>query len=187
VGRASGWLLLAVALLLAAAMLAPALLGYERYVITSGSMTGSFDRGSIIYDESVPVSELEVGDAITYTPPPESGKTGRLTHRIVSIGHNSRGERVFRTKGDANHSADPWKFVLRQPRQARVAFHAPYLGYAFVALSDRTTRMMVIGLPALLVALGVLIGLWREAGSQAPRPTATLAAGPAPDPGERRA
>ena len=145
-------------------MLVPALLGYHRYVITSGSMSGTFDRGAIIYDDAVAVSELRVGDVITYTPPPDSGKTGRVTHRIVWVGRNAGGERAFQTKGDANPTADPWKFALPERPQARVAFHVPYLGYAFAALSERKVRMLVIALPALLVALSVLAGMWREAG-----------------------
>ncbi len=38
-------------------------------------MTGTYDRGSIVYDRPVPVSSLKVGDPITYDPP--SGFTDR--------------------------------------------------------------------------------------------------------------
>ena len=77
------------------------------------------------------------------------------------------GARVFRTKGDANPVKDPWTFTLTRPTQARVAFHLPYVGYAFAALAERKVRMILIGVPALLVALSVLAGLWREAGEAA--------------------
>ena len=46
------------ALLLALTVLVPALLGYQRYVITSGSMTGTYDRGSLVFDKVVPTSSL---------------------------------------------------------------------------------------------------------------------------------
>ena len=64
-----GGLLTAAAVALAAAVLLPALLGFQRYVITSGSMTGTYDRGSLVYDRVVPTSSLKVGDVITYDPP----------------------------------------------------------------------------------------------------------------------
>jgi len=62
--------LLGLAMLAAAVMLVPALLGYHRYVILNGSMTGTYDPGSIVFDKPVPVSMLKVGDVITYSPPP---------------------------------------------------------------------------------------------------------------------
>src|SRR6188508_1600172 len=45
-------------LILAAILLIPAALGFQRYVIVSGSMTGTYDRGSIVYDKEMPVSDL---------------------------------------------------------------------------------------------------------------------------------
>ena len=63
--------------------------------------------------------------------------------------------------------ADPWTFTLPRPTQARVRFGVPYAGFAVAALSDRRARMLIVGLPALLIALATLAGLWREAGTQA--------------------
>jgi len=147
---------------LAAVMLMPALLGYERYVITSGSMTGSYDRGSIVFAKPVPVADLRVGDVITYVPPAGAGPSGLVTHRIASIAPDPAGRLVFRTQGDANPGPDPWTFTLDQPTQARVDFHLPYVGFAFAALADRTLRMIVIGLPALLLGLVAAARLLRQ-------------------------
>jgi signal peptidase len=162
-GTALATALCAACLALAGLMLLPGLLGYQRYVITSGSMTGTYDRGSVVFDEVVPVADLHVGDAITYTPPPGSGPTGRITHRIVWIGSDTFGRRVLRTKGDANETADPWTFTLDGPTQARVAFHVPYVGYVLALLAMRQARMILIGVPALLVALAVIVGFGRDA------------------------
>jgi signal peptidase len=160
-------IIVAAGLCLAAAMLLPAAFGYHRYLITSGSMTGTYDRGSIVFDKPVPVSDLEVGDVITYTPPASSGVHGLITHRIVSISdHGSEGI-SYRTKGDANPDADPWRFQLDQPTQAKVAFCIPYLGYGIAALSMLPIRMLIIGIPALLIAFALIARLWREAGEEA--------------------
>jgi signal peptidase len=163
---------------LAATMLVPPLLGYERYVVTGGSMDGTYDRGSIVFDKPVPVSELEVGDVITYRPPAEEGIDGLVTHRIVSIRDQGGEGPFFRTKGDANESVDPWRFTLDQPTQARVSFHVPYVGYALAALSVREVRMLVIGLPALLIAVVLATRLWREAGIEARARREAAAASP---------
>jgi signal peptidase len=162
--RAFGLVLCAFALVLALAVLVPALLGFQRYVITSGSMTGTYDRGSLVFDRVVPTSSLRKGDVITFRPP---GQAGLVTHRIVAV-RVVGGQRVLTTKGDANRTADVWgPLTLHDARQARVAFHVPYVGFGIAALSDRRVRMVVIGLPALLIAISTLAGLWRDSGAEA--------------------
>jgi len=156
-------------LALAAILLVPAALGFQRYVIVSGSMSGTYDRGSIVFDKEVPVTDLKVGDTITYQPPPDASPEEFLTHRIVWIGQDRQGSEVFRTKGDANETADPWTFALDKPEQAKVAFSVPYVGYLLAALSIPTVRMLAIGIPAILVALLILAGIWRDAGEEARR------------------
>jgi signal peptidase len=171
-GTALATALCAACLGLAGLMLLPGLLGYQRYVITSGSMTGTYDRGSVVFDKVVPVSDLRVGDAITYTPPAGSGPSGRITHRIVWIGSDQLGRQALRTMGDANESADPWTFTLDGATQARVAFHVPYVGYVLSALAIRQVRMVLIGLPALLIAFAVLVGFRRDVRKAATAPEA---------------
>jgi signal peptidase I len=163
---------LAVAALAALAVLAPSLWGWQRYAIVSGSMTGTYDRGSLVLDEVVPVSDLRVGDVITYRPP---AGDHLVTHRIAWIGKDPSGARVFRTKGDANPVADPWTFRLGE-RQARVRFGVPYAGYALSALSRRDVRMLLVALPALLIAGFSLARLWRALGAEARRRAAGAAA-----------
>jgi signal peptidase I len=156
-------------LVLAALLLVPAALGYQRYVIVSGSMSGSYDKGSIVFDREVPVEELKVGDVITYQPPAGTVSDDLVTHRIAWIGSDEQGERSFRTKGDANPSADPWTFNLDRADQARVEFSVPFIGYLLAGLSIPAVRMLAIGLPAVLLAFLILAGIWRDAGEEARR------------------
>lgn len=157
-----GNLALAAAILACAAYLLPHLLGYERYVITGGSMSGSIERGSVVFSDLRPVEELAVGDVITYLPPADSGVTSLVTHRIVEIGQDGQGTSVLRTKGDANADVDPWTFTLVAAEQPVVEHTVPGLGYLLIALADRQVRMLVIGVPAGLVALLALIELTRN-------------------------
>ena len=167
--RLAGVLLVGGAVAVGLAVLLPALLGYQRYAIISGSMTGTYDRGSIVFDRVVPTSSLRTGDVITFKPP---GYSELVTHRIHSL-KVIRGQRVYTTKGDANPVADNWSpMTLREPQQAVVRFHVPYVGFVISALSDRGIRMVLIGVPALLIALAALSSLWTESGKTAsvPRP-----------------
>lgn len=144
------------------AILLPAALGLQRYVITGGSMTGTIERGSVVYARLVPVRTLKTGDIITFVPP---GMSSPVTHRIVSIS-TKQGQRVFRTKGDFNSVADPWSITFPQPSLARYSYHIPYLGFALALLSLRPLRMLLIGLPALIIAISLLWSLWRSAGDE---------------------
>jgi signal peptidase len=168
-GRLASGAALAVAAIAAQVVLAPALWGWERYAIVSGSMSGTYDRGSLVYAEVVPVEELRAGDVVTYLPPPDAGPKHLVTHRIHSIERDGSGRRVFRTKGDANPVADPWTFTLSEPAQARVRMGIPWAGHALTALSRKNVRMAVIALPALLIAALSLARLWRQLGVEAQR------------------
>lgn len=164
VGAAAGNLALVVVTLLAAAYVLPSLLGYQRYVITGGSMDGTYDKGSIVFEKPVAAADLEVGDVITYLPPAASGVPTLVTHRIIKIGRDADGRQVLRTQGDANPDPDPWRFSLDSTEQPVVSFSVPYAGFAVIALADRETRMLLVGVPAALIALmslGQLIGALR--------------------------
>ena len=163
--RRAGSVLLNTVLVLATlaglSYLAPSLFGYERYVITGGSMSGTFEKGSVAFEKPVPVDELKVGDVITYQPPADSGVPNLVTHRIVSIKPDKTGTLQFHTKGDANAQPDPWTFQLVQDTQPVVQTTVPMLGWVFVALADRQIRMLAIGIPAGLIALLSLAELAR--------------------------
>jgi signal peptidase len=151
---------------IAGVMLVPAALGYHRYIILTGSMTGTYDPGSLVFDRPVPTTSLKVGDPITYAPPPGASPNHKLvTHRIYKIFRGPNGRPAYITKGDANPAPDVWKFQLAQPTQDKVMFHIPYVGYIFEFLSVRQFRTALIGVPALLMALWMIFGMWRDGGA----------------------
>lgn len=170
-----GNLLLVAVTLLGAAYVLPTLLGHERYVITGGSMTGTYDKGSIVFERPVAAADLEVGDVITYQPPASSGVTTLVTHRIIAIGRSPEGEQVLRTQGDANPDPDPWLFSLTSQDQPVAAYSVPYAGYALIALADPQLRLLVVGLPAGLVAL---LSLGQLVAAVRTRPDPALGGGP---------
>ena len=139
-------------LLFALVTLIPGMFGLERYVITGGSMAGSIERGDLAIAEPRPVSDLAVGDVITYLPPADSGITQLVTHRIIAVEPSPDGL-LFRTQGDANASADSWQFTLVGETQAVVIATVPALGWVFIALADPVHRMVLLGVPAAVIAL----------------------------------
>jgi signal peptidase I len=162
-----GWALTTAILLVTlfcVAWIAPSLFGFSRYVITGGSMSGTFERGSLVFETRVPVGQLHVGDIITYLPPEGSGVAELVTHRIISITEPEQagGHRVLRTQGDANDSPDPWTFTLSDAVQPRVQGWIPQVGWVFIALTNPVARTLAIGVPAAFIALLFLRDLVRE-------------------------
>jgi signal peptidase len=135
-----GYLALALCLALLGSLLTVAatnLLGYENYVIYSGSMEPTLKVGSLLLTRPVDVDDLRVGDVITYRSP---GNHTTLTHRIVGM-RQENGEWVFETKGDASLTPDPREIILRG-RVSKMAFDIPYLGY--VVDFARSTQGVVL-------------------------------------------
>jgi signal peptidase I len=143
------------------ATLIPPLLGYQRFVVVGGSMEPTIHRGSVIFDEVVPVEDLRPGDVITYVPP---GRDTPSTHRIISRELDAQGSWRFRTKGDANPQPDAVPFVLERPVQARVKLAIPYVGYLWMGLASKELRYALLVAPAILIALWILVSMWRDAG-----------------------
>jgi signal peptidase len=157
--RVPGAIATAAAFAVAAVALLPGAFGYGLHVITGDSMGASIPRGSLVYETRVPTGELAVGDVITYTPPPGTGPSGPVTHRIAWIGQSRGGALAFRTKGDSNKGADPWRFVLDRGTQAKVVMTVPLAGWPLAALGERWVRLLAIGAPAMLVAIACMMRL----------------------------
>ena len=77
------------------------LLGWDVYVVLSGSMEPAIPTGSIIYTKDPNIEELGPGDIITFQM--TGGKVA--THRIDSI-EGSGADLAYITKGDANDNVD---------------------------------------------------------------------------------
>jgi signal peptidase len=147
-------------------VLLPIGLGLQRYVMTGDSMHGSIDRGSVLLERVVPVSDLRVGDVITYQAPASAQHQGLVTHRIVAIGPEG-----ISTRGDASSSPDPWTLPT-QSTVPRVTFILPWVGYAYLLLLEPYTWALVL---ASLGVLGVLLSSDRLRRGRATRSERRLA------------
>jgi signal peptidase len=114
----------------------PQLVGASHsFVVLSGSMEPAISTGDVIVVEDVPASDIEEGDVITFGG---SATEPATTHRVIAVGE-SDGERVFRTKGDANEDPDASPVAadevvgrvmeLPVPTAGQTLFAIPYIGY----------------------------------------------------------
>ena len=144
-------------------VLLPIGLGLERYVMSGDSMDAGDEgiaQGTVLFERSVPVGDLRVGDVITYRPPESSGVDGMVTHRVVAV----RPAGVV-TRGDAEPRRDPWVVPTDSPDVSRVVFTVPWVGYAYLLVADPGTWLLVLlAAGALAVLLSGELSRRRRAG-----------------------
>ena len=98
--------------------------GFDTYVVLSGSMEPAHKTGSLIYAREANVDELQVGDVIMFQ---SQNLQTIVTHRIVDIKEDDGG-RQFQTKGDANDAPDA-QLVTEANVVGKASFSIPYMGY----------------------------------------------------------
>ena len=129
---------------------------YEVKVVLSGSMEPAIKVGSLAIVK--PVELYKTGDVITF------GKDDRnnipTTHRIIAEQVVS-GEFIFTTKGDANDDPDA-REVREDEIIGKVIFDIPYLGFILDMARKPLGFVILIGIPAGLVAFDEIGKILRE-------------------------
>ena len=131
--------------IVALALVASKLLGFNILTVDSGSMEPTYGVDSLIFVKSVDPSTIVEGDVITFVFD-EAGDL--VTHRVVGI---DSAEHKFTTKGDANNDKDGAP-VLWENVVGKVSFGIPKIGAVFRAVTARENRTIVI------IAIGSLVG-----------------------------
>jgi signal peptidase len=165
--------------------------GYRTVAVYSGSMEPQLHVGSVVFVKAIDSADVRVGDVITFQDPRTPGRL--ITHRVVKR-FTHKGELVYRTKGDANASVDPWTISL-PGTVGRASFDIPVVGYALVYAKTREVRTTLLIVFALVLLAWLLARIWRtpkpaepvtvetpvvEAPIAAPAPVAAAVAAPAP-------
>ena len=79
----------------------PSVFGYKPFVVLSGSMEKTINKGDLIFVKKVDTDNLKVGDIIAF----RNADNTVTTHRISEIVKSSK-KTCFRTKGDNNNDVD---------------------------------------------------------------------------------
>jgi signal peptidase I len=144
------------AILLAAA--APLAIGDRSYVVRSGSMTPAIDTGDVVVVKPIASLEARVGQVVTFKDPDGSGRL--ISHRARAI-HREGNQVKFTTQGDANTGQEHWSVPVTG-KVGKVLYRLPKLGFAVVWTGTPAGRLGLIAIPALLLGLSLLAGIWRS-------------------------
>jgi signal peptidase len=123
-------------------------------------MAPTIPTGSVVFYKKIQAADVKVGQVIVFSKPGDPSE--RVTHRVAQIGVGSTG-RYFTTKGDANGAPDDWRVPAVGDGWV-ASFHVPYVGYLLADLQSTTARLLLLLIPALLLAGITLWELWRDRG-----------------------
>lgn len=136
------WMLLILSLaILLAVIVVPRVSGSTPFTVLTGSMEPTYPPGTLVVVKKVPIDELAVGTAVTFQL--ESGKATVVTHRIVAVNRNARGEKTFVMQGDANNAPDSEPVRPEQIR-GKVWYSVPYLGRVNTMISGSQHKVLLI-------------------------------------------
>ena len=134
----------------------PVALGFKSFTVVSGSMRPTLGVGDVVVERKVRATDVRVGDVITF---PDSDRKELVTHRVRAI--HVAGERAFVvTRGDANTGYERWA-VAANGTVGRVVYHVPLVGYALVWTRAPMARILLVVIPAVLLAAIELGRIWR--------------------------
>ena len=148
-----------VSVLRASAGKAPSVFGFSVLQVTSGSMEPEIPVGGIVIVRRVKPDSLKVGDVISFysNDVDISGKVN--THRIIEIKQSESGEKIFRTKGDANEYADT-AAVFEIDLVGKMIMNLGSVGGSvFDILRNPTIILIFIVLPLIFITLGEAVNL----------------------------
>lgn len=127
------------------------LVQHKALIVTSGSMEPVLSAGDAAIIHRLPVDDLRAGDVITYQG---YGSDRLTTHRIVQPIELDSGLH-FQTKGDANPGPDP-DLAPAGGVVGRYVVGIPGAGRVLLFLAQPQGRLLIVGLPALVVLVGEL-------------------------------
>lgn len=128
-------------------------------VVESGSMEPTILTGSLIVDTIK--SDYKVGDVITFNTISENLKpTTNVTHRIIGEEYIN-GEKIFRTKGDANNTVDAFSVKISNIL-GKVTLSIPYLGYVIGWGKTKVGFVILIIIPTIILIISELLEVRKE-------------------------
>lgn len=148
------WALLAAVVAIAAAVIVvPTLFGAKTFAVLTGSMEPTYPPGTLVVVQPTAIDELQLGDVITFQL--RSGEPQVATHRIVGVGSDETGARLFVTRGDANNVDDEMPV---RPVQVvgKLWYSVPYIGWINNVFTGVTRAWVLPAVAAGLLGYGVV-------------------------------
>ena len=128
----------------------PGVLGLSPMIVVTDSMNPEIESGDMIIVRKVNAESVTAGDVIAFFDPTDPKREVVMTHRVQEVTKYESGGLAWRTKGDANNTADP-VLIPGENLVGTYKMKIPYLGK--IALFMRTVPglLLCVFLPLVLL------------------------------------
>lgn len=131
---------------------------YRTLTVLSGSMEPQIQTGAVIFVTPKPVSEIKVGDVLTFQIPDADSV---VTHRVMELNREG-GTTSMITKGDANTAPDPWNAIITDDTAWEVRASVPGLGWVIRFMRSPLLKTITVWVVPGLLAGVYLADIWRR-------------------------
>lgn len=142
---------LVVAILTAAAILVPPLLGVNTTIVDTAAMDTNLPLGSVTYSVNVPVTKLQVGDEVLK-------ENGTSTYAYI-IEEGDVGTGKFKVASAVDR--DSVTEITLRNTVSLVRLSIPYIGYVVVAMQTMEGIIIIVLVVLFIIILFVLSELWK--------------------------
>lgn len=142
---------LVVAILTAAAILVPPLLGVNTTIVDTAGMDTNLPLGSVTYSVNVPVTKLQVGDEVLK-------ENGTSTYAYI-IEEGDVGTGKFKVASAVDR--DSVTEITLRNTVSLVKLSIPYIGYVVVAMQTMEGIIIIVLVVLFIIILFVLSELWK--------------------------
>lgn len=141
---------------------------YSAYVIISPSMEPTIRVRDAIIVQKTSASKLKKGDIITFNSTDERFSGVTITHRVVEVIKDTKGNPMFRTKGDNNNVEDA-TLVRDEDLVGRVILKIPKVGYIQYLLSTAYGWFIIVIVPCMGIIIYDIMKIFKRGAKQVKR------------------
>jgi signal peptidase I len=126
----------------------PSLIGDESFVVSAREMQPTLQAGDLAVINPTRADTLAAGDVVTYRTPQDPDSV--LTRRVLAVSSDSLGRLNLQVRGDAEPITEQVT-VMPNAVLGRLQYSLPHLGLVVTFVNQTAGKLLLIGLPALLL------------------------------------
>jgi hypothetical protein len=149
------------AILTAAAILVPPILGIQTTIIDSATMDTNLPMGSITYATDIQAADVKVGDEIL--------KDDNASTYAYMVKEANPEDGNFTVVSASEQDGQPETITLRN-QVPKVAVIVPYIGYVIIAMHSMEGIMIIALVVVLMIILFILSELWKDRSDEEEEP-----------------
>ena len=118
---------------------------YRMFTVVSESMAPKYKISDVLFAKDVEPSVIKIGDDISYQGTYGDIKGKIVTHQVIGIEQNAKGEYVFRAKGLSNIFEDP--IIYEEQLYGKVVYKSAILSFIYKVVATNVGFYFCIIIP----------------------------------------